>query len=59
MDELDLRVGRCTLFDLNFRPHKMSVEQLESGVMELWRDTGNTEAVGRRVRRYLDTAGAS
>lgn len=50
---------RCTLFDLNFRPRKMSVEQLESGVMELWRDTGNTEAVGRRVRRYLDTAGAS
>jgi radical SAM superfamily enzyme YgiQ (UPF0313 family) len=45
---------RCTLFDINFRPRGMSVEQLEEGVMELWRDTWNAEAFARRKRYYRE-----
>jgi radical SAM superfamily enzyme YgiQ (UPF0313 family) len=43
---------RCTLFDVNFRPRGMSVEQLEEGVMQLWRDTWNAAALARRKRHY-------
>jgi radical SAM superfamily enzyme YgiQ (UPF0313 family) len=43
---------RCTLFDLNFRPLRMSVEQLEEGVMGLWRDCWNAEALAARKRHY-------
>jgi radical SAM superfamily enzyme YgiQ (UPF0313 family) len=43
---------RCTLFDLNFRPRGMSVEQLEEGVMQLWQDTWNAEAFARRKQHY-------
>jgi radical SAM superfamily enzyme YgiQ (UPF0313 family) len=43
---------RCTLFDLNFRPRGMSVEQLEEGVMQLWRDTWNAQALAERKRHY-------
>jgi radical SAM superfamily enzyme YgiQ (UPF0313 family) len=43
---------RCTLFDLNFRPLRMSVEQLEEGVMALWRDCWNAEALAARKRHY-------
>jgi radical SAM superfamily enzyme YgiQ (UPF0313 family) len=43
---------RCTLFDLNFRPRGMSVEELEEGVMQLWRDTWNAEAFARRKQHY-------
>ncbi len=45
---------RCTLFDVNFRPCGMSVEQLEEGVMQLWRDTWNVEAFTRRKRHYRE-----
>jgi radical SAM superfamily enzyme YgiQ (UPF0313 family) len=45
---------RCTLFDLNFRPRGMSVEQLEEGVMQLWRDTWNGDAFSRRKRHYRE-----
>jgi radical SAM superfamily enzyme YgiQ (UPF0313 family) len=45
---------RCTLFDVNFRPRGMSVEQLEDGVMALWRDTWNAEAFARRKRYYKE-----
>jgi len=45
---------RCTLFDLNFRPRGMSVEQLEEGVMQLWRDTWNADVFARRKRYYRD-----
>ncbi|HEU4342178.1 MAG TPA: DUF4070 domain-containing protein, partial [Candidatus Binatia bacterium] len=45
---------RCTLFDINFRPKKMSVEQLEEGVMELWRDTWNADAFTWRKRHYRE-----
>ena len=43
---------RCTLFDVNFRPLRMSVEQLEDGVMQLWRDTWNEEVFSQRKRYY-------
>jgi radical SAM superfamily enzyme YgiQ (UPF0313 family) len=45
---------RCTLFDLNFRPRGMSVEQLEQGVMDLWRDAWNQEALAFRKRYYRE-----
>jgi radical SAM superfamily enzyme YgiQ (UPF0313 family) len=44
---------RCTLFDVNFRPRGMTVEQLEEGVMRLWQETWNGEAFARRKRHYL------
>lgn len=43
---------RCTLFDVNFRPRGMTVEQLEEGVMQLWRDTWNAEVFAARKRYY-------
>ena len=43
---------RCTLFDVNFRPRGMSVEQLEDGLMQLWRDTWNAEAFADRKHYY-------
>jgi radical SAM superfamily enzyme YgiQ (UPF0313 family) len=43
---------RCTLFDLNFRPRGMTVEELEDGVMGLWRDTWNQQALAERKRYY-------
>jgi radical SAM superfamily enzyme YgiQ (UPF0313 family) len=45
---------RCTLFDINFRPRGMTVEQLEEGVMRLWQDAWNAEAFARRKRHYRD-----
>jgi radical SAM superfamily enzyme YgiQ (UPF0313 family) len=44
---------RCTLFDLNFRPKNMSVEQLEEGVMQLWHDTWNAKALAFRKQYYF------
>jgi len=44
--------GRCTLFDVNFRPKNMTVEQLEDGVMQLWRDCWNGQALAERKRYY-------
>ena len=43
---------RCTLFDVNFRPRGMSVEELEEGVMRLWGETWNAEQFAARKRRY-------
>ncbi len=43
---------RCTLFDVNFRPRNMTVEQLEDGVLRLWRDTWNADALAWRKRYY-------
>ena len=45
---------RCTLFDVNFRPRHMTVEQLEDGLMQLWRDTWNAEAFAWRKRHYRE-----
>jgi hypothetical protein len=48
------RWERCTLFDLNFRPKGMTVEQLEDGIMSLWRDVWNADALAGRKRHYRD-----
>ena len=45
---------RCTLFDVNFTPRGMTVEQLEEGMMQLWRDTWNAEAFAARKRYYRE-----
>ncbi|MBI3405144.1 MAG: B12-binding domain-containing radical SAM protein [Acidobacteria bacterium] len=42
----------CTLFDVNFQPRGMTVEQLEEGVMQLWRDCWNAQALAERKRHY-------
>jgi radical SAM superfamily enzyme YgiQ (UPF0313 family) len=43
---------RCTLFDVNYRPLRMSVDRLEEGLMRLWRETWSAQALGRRKRHY-------
>ena len=43
---------RCTLFDVSFKPKHMSVEQLEDGVLELWRDTWNAQSLAARKLHY-------
>jgi radical SAM superfamily enzyme YgiQ (UPF0313 family) len=45
---------RCTLFDVNFRPRGMSAETLEEGLMGLWRDTWNAQALAERKRYYRE-----
>jgi radical SAM superfamily enzyme YgiQ (UPF0313 family) len=45
---------RCTLFDVNFRPLRMSVEQLEDGLVGLWRDVWNADALAARKQHYRD-----
>jgi radical SAM superfamily enzyme YgiQ (UPF0313 family) len=49
---------RCTLFDVNHRPRGMSVEELEEGVISLWRDTWSVEAYARRKKYYRELLGA-
>jgi radical SAM superfamily enzyme YgiQ (UPF0313 family) len=46
--------NRCTLFDLNFRPRHMTVDQLEQGVMQLWRELWNADALTDRKRYYRE-----
>jgi len=41
---------RCTLFDVNFRPAGMSVEELESGMRWLFTELYSREETGRRQR---------
>ena len=45
---------RCTLFDVNFRPKQMSVEELESGLRWLFSQIYNEREFIRRKRRYMD-----
>jgi radical SAM superfamily enzyme YgiQ (UPF0313 family) len=46
--------SRCTLFDVNFRPAKMTVEQLERGLIELGTRLYSDEATRRRRAAFLD-----
>ncbi len=40
---------RCTLFDVAYRPKRMSIEELESGMLWLFKETyGSMESMGRR-----------
>lgn len=45
---------RCTLFDVNYRPRNMSVEELEAGMRWLFAEIYNEREFLRRKRRYLD-----
>ena len=45
---------RCTLFDVTYTPAKMSVVQLESGMMRLFSELYNEEATNSRRRLYME-----
>jgi radical SAM superfamily enzyme YgiQ (UPF0313 family) len=45
---------RCTLFDVNYRPKNMSVEDLEGGMRWLFGEIYNEREFIRRKRRYMD-----
>jgi radical SAM superfamily enzyme YgiQ (UPF0313 family) len=43
---------RCTLFDVNYRPKKMSVTELEEGLQWLFREAYNRQESGKRLRGF-------
>lgn len=45
---------RCTLFDVNYVPKRMTVRQLEEGLMGLFREVYNEREFAKRQRRYMD-----
>jgi radical SAM superfamily enzyme YgiQ (UPF0313 family) len=45
---------RCTLFDVNYRPRGMTVEQLEEGLRWLFAEIYNEREYTRRKRRYME-----
>ena len=45
---------RCTLFDVNYRPKNMSVEELEEGFKWLAQDVYGDREFKRRKRHYMD-----
>ncbi|NNE87306.1 MAG: radical SAM protein [Silicimonas sp.] len=45
---------RCTLFDVNYIPAKMSVEELEEGFVWLSEQVYSEEDFNRRKRHYMD-----
>lgn len=47
---------RCTLFDVNFVPRGMSVDELESGLEYLMRELYRPEVTHERRLRYLELA---
>lgn len=44
---------RCTLFDVNFQPKKMSVDELESGLRWLFAEVYNAGEFSRRRRHFM------
>ena len=46
--------SRCTLFDVNFHPKNMSVEELEAGVRWLFQEIYNEREFNARKRHYID-----
>ena len=45
---------RCTMFDINFRPKNMSVEELEKGLLWLFKKIYNEKEYLKRKRHYMD-----
>jgi radical SAM superfamily enzyme YgiQ (UPF0313 family) len=45
---------RCTLFDVNFQPRRMSVDELESGLRWLFGEVYNEREFNRRKRHYME-----
>jgi radical SAM superfamily enzyme YgiQ (UPF0313 family) len=43
----------CTLFDVNFQPKQMTVNELEQGLRWLFSETYNQEETSRRIRRFV------
>jgi radical SAM superfamily enzyme YgiQ (UPF0313 family) len=50
----DRHWDRCTLFDVNYQPKGMSVEALERGLRQLFRDVYNEQEYTRRKRHYME-----
>ena len=47
---------RCTLFDVNFRPARMTVEELEGGLRWLFSELYSQEETAGRVRAFVRSA---
>jgi radical SAM superfamily enzyme YgiQ (UPF0313 family) len=45
---------KCTLFDVNFHPKKMTVDDLEQGMRYLFKELYNEEIYSRRKRHYIE-----
>ena len=45
---------RCTLFDVNFQPKHMTVDELEAGMRWLFSELYTEEVMRDRRRRYVD-----
>ncbi|MCP4258745.1 MAG: radical SAM protein [Planctomycetes bacterium] len=45
---------RCTLFDVNYKPRLMTVEELEAGMRWLFHEIYNESEYTRRKRRYME-----
>jgi len=45
---------RCTLFDVNYKPSGMSVEELETGLRWLFEQTYSDEQFNKRKRNYIE-----
>jgi radical SAM superfamily enzyme YgiQ (UPF0313 family) len=46
----------CTLFDVNFQPKQMTVDELEKGLRWLFSETYNRAETSRRMRRFVASA---
>ena len=45
---------RCTMFDINFRPKNISIEELEKGLLWLFKGIYNEKEYLKRKRHYMD-----
>jgi radical SAM superfamily enzyme YgiQ (UPF0313 family) len=45
---------RCTLFDVNYQPKKMSVQELQDGMLWLYKEVYNETQHTRRKRHYIN-----
>ncbi|MHC4940635.1 MAG: B12-binding domain-containing radical SAM protein [Planctomycetota bacterium] len=50
---------RCTLFDVNFVPKHMTVDELEAGMRWLFEELYSAEAFNRRQRNYMEIVKAA
>ena len=45
---------RCTMFDINFRPKNMSIEELEKGLLWIFKEIYTEKEYLKRKRDYMD-----
>jgi len=43
----------CTLFDINYLPKQMTVDELNNGLLDLTQKIYSDEAANKRVRRFF------